>query len=147
MFEIIRLSARNYVHYKKLDINFKELSDNLVFITGRNLDTAGSVSNGSGKSVIGDLITDLLFDKTIRRHSSKSFIGSFAKWNYGLIQVENSITKDLYIIKKYRDHPLTGNWKGHRDCHIESDWLLIYRITADDLYLERTGSHAELFRK
>lgn len=105
MFEIIRLSARNYVHYKKLDINFKELSDNLVFITGRNLDTSGSISNGSGKSVIGDLITDLLFDKTIRRHSSKSFIGSFAKWNYGLIQIENSITKDLYTIKKYRNHP------------------------------------------
>ena len=105
MFEIIRLSARNYVHYKNLDINFRELSDNLVFITGRNLDTAGSTSNGSGKSVIGDLMTDLLFDKTIRRHSSASFIGSFAKWNYGLIQIENSITKDLYTIKKYRNHP------------------------------------------
>jgi len=105
MFEIIRLSARNYVHYKNLDINFRELSDNLVFITGRNLDTAGSTSNGSGKSVIGDLMTDLLFDKTIRRHSSNSFIGSFAKWNYGLIQIENSITKDLYTIKKYRNHP------------------------------------------
>ena len=106
MFEIIRLFARNYVHYKKLDINFRELSDNLVFITGRNLDTAGSVSNGSGKSVIGDLITDLVFDKTIRRHSSKSFIGSFAKWNYGSIQIENTITKDVYTIKKYRNHPV-----------------------------------------
>ena len=106
MFEIVRLSARNYVHYKKLDVNFRELSDNLVFITGKNLDTAGSTSNGSGKSVIGDLITDLLFDKTIRRHSSRSFIGSFAKWNYGLIQIENSITKNLYTIKKYRNHPI-----------------------------------------
>ena len=48
---------------------------------------------------------------------------------------------------QYKDHPLIGNWKGHRDCHVEPDWLLIYRITADDLYLERTGSHAELFRK
>ena len=47
----------------------------------------------------------------------------------------------------YRDHQLSGNWKGHRDCHIESDWLLIYRITADDLYLERTGSHSDLFKK
>jgi len=48
---------------------------------------------------------------------------------------------------RYKDHPLVGNWKEHRDCHIEPDWLLIYRKTADDLYLERTGSHAELFRK
>ncbi len=47
----------------------------------------------------------------------------------------------------YRDHQLSGNWKGHRDCHIEPDWILIYRITSDDLYLERTGSHAELFKK
>ncbi len=46
-----------------------------------------------------------------------------------------------------RDHPLTGNWKGHRDCHIAPDWLLIYRKTPDDLYLERTGSHSELFNR
>lgn len=48
---------------------------------------------------------------------------------------------------QYKDHPLVGNWKNHRDCHIEPDWVLIYRITADDLYLERTGSHAELYKK
>ena len=47
----------------------------------------------------------------------------------------------------YRDHPLSGNWKNHRDCHIEPDWILIYRITAEGLYLERTGSHSDLFRK
>ena len=48
---------------------------------------------------------------------------------------------------RYKDHQLFGNWKGHRDCHIEPDWILIYRITSDNLYLERTGSHSELFRK
>jgi len=48
---------------------------------------------------------------------------------------------------QYKDHPLSGNWKDHRDCHVEADWILIYRITTDDLYLERTGSHAELFKK
>jgi len=47
---------------------------------------------------------------------------------------------------KHRDHQLTGNWKGHRDCHIEPDWLLIYRIAGDDLFLERTGSHSDLFK-
>ena len=48
---------------------------------------------------------------------------------------------------KYRDHQLSGNWQGHRDCHIEPDWILIYKITDDDLYLERTGSHSDLFKK
>jgi len=48
---------------------------------------------------------------------------------------------------KYRDHGLSGNWKGHRDCHIEPDWILIYRTEADELFLERTGSHSELFKK
>ena len=47
----------------------------------------------------------------------------------------------------YRDHQLSGKWKQHRDCHIESDWLLIYRISRDTLYLERTGTHSELFKK
>lgn len=44
-----------------------------------------------------------------------------------------------------RDHELSGNWHGHRDCHIEPDWLLIYRLLEDELRLERTGSHADLF--
>ena len=48
---------------------------------------------------------------------------------------------------KYRDHQLTGKWNGHRDCHIEPDWILIYRYVGDDLFLERTGSHSELFKK
>jgi len=48
---------------------------------------------------------------------------------------------------KYKDHQLYGNWRGHRDCHIEPDWILIYRSTADELFLERTGSHSELFKK
>ncbi len=45
----------------------------------------------------------------------------------------------------FRDHPLSGNWKHHRDSHIEPDWLLIYKIDGNDLYLVRTGSHADLF--
>lgn len=46
---------------------------------------------------------------------------------------------------KYRDHPLAGNWIGRRDCHVESDWVLIYRILEDELRLERTGTHSDLF--
>ena len=48
---------------------------------------------------------------------------------------------------KSRDHDLTGKWTGHRECHVQPDWLLIYRIEGNDLILvlTRTGSHSDLF--
>lgn len=46
---------------------------------------------------------------------------------------------------RYRDHALSGEWKHHRDSHIEPDWLLLYKIDGNDLYLVRTGSHSDLF--
>lgn len=46
---------------------------------------------------------------------------------------------------EYLDHPLKGSWNGYWDAHIEPDWLLIYRISGEDLHLARTGSHADLF--
>lgn len=47
----------------------------------------------------------------------------------------------------HRDHKLIGNWKGRRECHIESDWLLIYSIESDHAVFERTGTHSDLFQK
>lgn len=48
----------------------------------------------------------------------------------------------------YKDHSLLGKYKGLRECHIEPDWLLIYRIDNNtlELILTRTGSHANLFK-
>jgi len=46
---------------------------------------------------------------------------------------------------KNRDHPLGGSWAGHRDCHIEPDWILIYKILEAEIRLERTGTHSDLF--
>ena len=48
-----------------------------------------------------------------------------------------------------RNHNLTGNWRGHRECHIQPDWLLIYRVEGDVLVLtlSRTGTHSDLFGK
>ena len=46
---------------------------------------------------------------------------------------------------KNQDHALTGNWTGWRDCHLEPDWLLIYKLLPDELILGRTGSHSDLF--
>ena len=46
---------------------------------------------------------------------------------------------------KYRDHILVGQNKGTRECHIESDWLLIYELAKSEVVLIRTGTHADLF--
>ncbi len=47
---------------------------------------------------------------------------------------------------KHRDHKLIGNYEGRRECHIEPDWLLIYKLEEDAIIFERTGSHADLFK-
>lgn len=47
----------------------------------------------------------------------------------------------------HRDHKLTGSFIGRRDCHIESDWVLIYKIDGEHLIFERMGSHSDLFKK
>ena len=51
------------------------------------------------------------------------------------------------LAEKYRDHELTGNYSGFRECHIQPDWLLVYRVEADELilFLSRTGTHSDLF--
>lgn len=48
--------------------------------------------------------------------------------------------------EKNKDHYLTGNYKGRKECHILADWLLIYEIYDDELYLDRTGTHSDLFK-
>lgn len=55
------------------------------------------------------------------------------------------LAADEPLDARYRDHALTGNRVGHRECHIAPDWLLIYRIEDGVLELVRTGSHTELF--
>lgn len=47
----------------------------------------------------------------------------------------------------HRDHKLSGNLVGRRDCHIESNWVLIYRIEGDRIIFERMGTHPDLFKK
>jgi mRNA interferase YafQ len=48
--------------------------------------------------------------------------------------------------RKFRDHVLIGNFKERRECHVEPDWLLIYRIEESAIIFERTGIHTDLFR-
>ena len=73
-----------------------------------------------------------------------------AKRGYKLELLEETVDKIASNVKledKYRDHALTGNYVGFRECHIQSDWLLVYRIENTELilFLSRTGSHSDLF--
>ena len=59
----------------------------------------------------------------------------------------NSLARQEILDEKFRDHVLTGEYRGFRECHIEPDWLLMYQIHDDMLILSAiaTGTHAELF--
>jgi mRNA interferase YafQ len=52
---------------------------------------------------------------------------------------------DAALPPRCRVHPLRGEWEGHWDCHVEPDWILIYKLSPGVLILVRTGSHSELF--
>lgn len=61
--------------------------------------------------------------------------------------VVNELANQRPLDEKYRDHELTGNYRNFRECHIEPDWLLIYRIEKGELTLAlvRTGTYSDLF--
>jgi mRNA interferase YafQ len=61
--------------------------------------------------------------------------------------IMRSLIADEPIDPIHRDHKLIGNWKGRRECHIESDWLLIYKIDPERIIFERNGTHVDLFQK
>ena len=64
-----------------------------------------------------------------------------------LRDVVNTLARQEVLDEKFRDHGLTGDYRGFRECHIEPDWLLVYRTNEEELelFLFRTGSHADLF--
>jgi len=58
-----------------------------------------------------------------------------------------SLANGVALDPRYCDHQLSGELRLFRDCHIEPDWILIYRIAENILYLERTGTHSDLFKR
>lgn len=66
-----------------------------------------------------------------------------------LEQIVANLADGIALPDKNKDHALTGNWAGHRECHILPDWLLVYRIEDDVLVLTlaRAGTHSDLFGK
>ena len=61
--------------------------------------------------------------------------------------VVNKLANNEELDERYADHALTGKYIGYRECHIKPDWLLVYRINGNELYLflSRTGTHSDLF--
>lgn len=64
-----------------------------------------------------------------------------------LEEVVELLVNEIVLPEKYKDHKLTGNYKGFRECHIQNDWLLVYKIKKDELILvlSRIGTHSDLF--
>lgn len=64
-----------------------------------------------------------------------------------LDDVVSKLSKQEVLPEKNRDHELTGNYSGFRECHIQPDWLLVYKVDQGDLilFLSRTGTHSDLF--
>ena len=64
-----------------------------------------------------------------------------------LAEVINTLLAEEVLDEKYRDHPLSGNYAGFRECHVLPDWLLIYTVDRGQLLLtaSRTDTHSDLF--
>ena len=62
-----------------------------------------------------------------------------------LAVILNRLRDGQQLDPAYRDHPLKGEWRGWRECHIGPDWLLIYIAAEHEILLARTGTHADLF--
>ena len=62
-----------------------------------------------------------------------------------LLLVVQDLSARRKLSVKYKDHPLKGQHRDKRDCHIEPDWILLYAIESDELVLYRTGTHSDLF--
>ena len=88
-----------------------------------------------------DTIATKQFKRDIKRMEKRG--KSLVKLKKIIGQLVNKELLDF----KHCDHSLIGDYLKHRECHIEPDWLLIYRTASDTLCLERTGSHSDLFKK
>ena len=81
--------------------------------------------------------------KQFKRDAKKHYLSLLTpEWG----EVLNCLTNDAVIPEKYKDHALTGNYKGFKDCHIKPDLVLIYRVDIDTVDFVRLGSHSEVFK-
>jgi mRNA interferase YafQ len=86
-----------------------------------------------------ELRTTTAFERDLRR------VNKQGKDLDKLETIVNTLQDREKLPARCRPHPLRGIWAGHWDCHVEPDWLLLYRVTNEALILVRTGGHADLF--
>jgi mRNA interferase YafQ len=85
------------------------------------------------------------FKRDYKREKSGKSRRHAEKLDRELMQLVALLAADAALPRHYADHPLTGDWKDFRDCHIRPDLILIYRKPdPDNLELVRLGSHSEL---
>ena len=91
-----------------------------------------------------EIIPSSTFKKDLKLAKKRGLNLSFLKRVIDLLAASDSP-----LPKEYKDHNLSGNYEGFRECHIQPDWLLIYKKNQENLflYLTRTGSHSDLFKK
>jgi len=84
-----------------------------------------------------------------RTHSFKKDFKLIKRQNKDISKLTNIISRlaeGVKLEEQHHDHKLKGKYNDCYECHIEPDWLLVYRIEGDRLDLIRTGSHSDLFR-
>lgn len=88
-----------------------------------------------------DLVMSSQFKKDLKRIQKRGMDLEILK------NVIRMLQEEQVLDEKYRDHALTGNYRGFRECHVQPDWLLIYSVNRGELILtaSRTGSHSDLF--
>lgn len=84
--------------------------------------------------------SSITFEKDIERLTRRN------KDMEKLKSIVRSLVRGEKLDKIYQEHKLAGDYYGSIECHIESDWLLIYKYAKESLFLTRTGTHADLFR-
>ena len=89
---------------------------------------------------------------TIKYHTLfKKDFKRIKKRGYDISRLEKIVellANEVPLPEQFKDHNLSGNYNGFRECHIAPDWLLIYQVNNNELVLvlSRTGSHSDLFR-
>lgn len=86
----------------------------------------------------------ILFTKKFKKDVAR--IKKQGKDTEKLIEITEKLSKNIPLPKKNCNHKLKGHYVDHWECHINPDWLLIYKKTKSEIRCERTGTHSELFK-
>jgi mRNA interferase YafQ len=87
-----------------------------------------------------DLLIEQGYEKWIKRLKKKHYNMELLK------EVVKLLLEGIQLPTKYHDHALSGNLQGNRECHIEANWLLMYKSTDTEIILIKTGSHDDFYK-